>query len=310
MSRLYSFVLPAYKARFFREAVDSILAQTYRNFELIIVNDASPEDLDSIVMSYDDPRIKYYVNKENVGGKDLISQWNNSIKFANGEYLILASDDDVYHTEYLAKMDTLVEKYPEVNLLRPRTQHIDSRGRIIEVNGWLAEMSSPLEFAYFKNRAGKGLQFYVFKRKVLMDIGGFINYPLAWYSDDATLIRMSSNGVAFYDEILFSFRFSGESISTKCDNFSSLRLKLIATISYHHDLPQLINDLGEWDTIDLWYRKTIISSLQRIMKFELRYWLGCSTKIAVIRCMPLLIRTKIFSVLEIIRIFFRNVILG
>ena len=50
----YSFVLPAYKARFFREALDSILAQTYKDFELIIVNDASPEDLDSIVKSYDD----------------------------------------------------------------------------------------------------------------------------------------------------------------------------------------------------------------------------------------------------------------
>ena len=45
----YSFVLPAYKARFFRDALDSILAQTYKDFELVIVNDASPEDLDSIV---------------------------------------------------------------------------------------------------------------------------------------------------------------------------------------------------------------------------------------------------------------------
>ena len=59
----YSFVLPAYKARFFREAIDSILAQTYKDFELIIVNDASPEDLDSIVNSYDDSRIRYYVNE-------------------------------------------------------------------------------------------------------------------------------------------------------------------------------------------------------------------------------------------------------
>ena len=62
----YSFVLPAYKATFFKEAIDSILAQTYKEFELIIVNDASPDDLDSIVNSYSDSRIRYYVNEQNI----------------------------------------------------------------------------------------------------------------------------------------------------------------------------------------------------------------------------------------------------
>ena len=90
----YSFVLPAYKATFFREAVDSILSQTYKDFELIIVNDASPEDLDSIVKSYHDSRIQYYVNSENIGGKDLVAQWNHSISYAKGEYIIYVDSDD------------------------------------------------------------------------------------------------------------------------------------------------------------------------------------------------------------------------
>ena len=75
----YSFVLPAYKACFFREAIESILNQTYSEFELIIVNDASPEDLDSIVNSYSDERIRYYRNKENIGGRDLVAQWNECL---------------------------------------------------------------------------------------------------------------------------------------------------------------------------------------------------------------------------------------
>ena len=62
----YSFVLPAYKATFLREAIDSILAQSYPDFELIIVNDKSPEDLTSIVNSYHDVRIQYYVNAQNI----------------------------------------------------------------------------------------------------------------------------------------------------------------------------------------------------------------------------------------------------
>ena len=91
----YSFVLPAYKAAFLREAIDSILAQSYPDFELIIVNDKSPEDLASIVDSYHDERIQYYVNAQNIGGHDLVAQWNHCITYATGKYLILASDDDL-----------------------------------------------------------------------------------------------------------------------------------------------------------------------------------------------------------------------
>lgn len=144
----YSFVLPAYKARFFKEALDSILAQTYKDFELIIVNDASPEDLDSIVKSYDDSRIRYYVNEENIGGKDLVAQWNHCLEYVNGEYVILASDDDLYHLEYLERMNVLVDKYPEVNVFRPRVQLIDESNSITHIAGVLNEYTSQLEFIY------------------------------------------------------------------------------------------------------------------------------------------------------------------
>ena len=110
----YSFVLPAYKAHFFKEALDSILTQTYKDFELVIVNDASPEDLDSIVEQYDDPRIHYYVNEKNIGGKDLVAQWNHCLEYAQGDYIILASDDDVYHPEYLKKWINL---YASIQML-------------------------------------------------------------------------------------------------------------------------------------------------------------------------------------------------
>ena len=127
----YSFVLPAYKSQFFKEAINSILSQTYKDFELIIVNDSSPEDIDSIIKVYNDTRIRYYVNEENIGGKNLVTQWNRCLKYAVGEYIILASDDDVYDLEYLEKMNILVEKYPNVNIFRPRVQYINEKGNVI-----------------------------------------------------------------------------------------------------------------------------------------------------------------------------------
>ena len=116
----YSFVLPAYKAKYLNEAIDSILNQTYKDFELIIVNDASPEDIDSIVKRYDDDRIQYYCNEKNLGGTDLIAQWNHSITYAKGEYIgFVDSDDWVNESAYmqiLAKLRELVHHGTPVDM--------------------------------------------------------------------------------------------------------------------------------------------------------------------------------------------------
>lgn len=236
MSPKYSFVLPAYKATFFREAIDSILNQTYTDYELIIVNDASPEDLTSIINSYQDNRIQYYINKKNVGGTDLVAQWNKSITYAKGEYLILASDDDVYHPEYLGKMDVLVNQYPEVNIFRPRVQDIDSNGNIIGRIDYQTGVMSQEKFTslLYARQLITGIPFYIFKRHSLNNIGGFVNFPLAWFSDDATAIKLSKNKIVVHDDVLFSFRQTGLNISCQKNNSLSLYAKLQATELFYN----------------------------------------------------------------------------
>lgn len=99
----YTFILPAYKKKYLKNAIDSILAQSFGNFELIIVNDASPEDIDSVINQYSDCRIQYHRNKTNIGGVNLVKQWNHCLSFATGEFVILATDDDEYAPDYLEK---------------------------------------------------------------------------------------------------------------------------------------------------------------------------------------------------------------
>lgn len=247
----YSFVLPAYKAKYLKEAIDSILAQTYTDFELIIVNDASPENVDGIVMSYNDRRIQYYRNGQNIGGKDLVAQWNNSISHAKGEYLILASDDDIYMPTYLEKMDTLVQKYPDVNVFRPRVKRINHKGKIIYIDGYQEEYLTKLEYLYAWTRhwLASGIPFFIFKREVLMEIGGFASYPMAWFSDDATVLRLADKGIVVLGtETLFSFRYSNENISTVQNTRRTLSAKLKATKMYYDEHIEFLKDYQTADT--------------------------------------------------------------
>lgn len=280
----YSFVLPAYKARFLKEALDSILSQTYKDFELIIVNDASPEDLDSIVKSYDDPRIRYYVNEQNIGGRDLVAQWNHCLEYANGEYVILASDDDVYHVEYVEKMDSLIKKYPHINIFRPRTQVIDYGGNITHIHGYLKEYISAAEFAYYwmRGHIGSAVSHYIFKKEALINIGGFINFPIAWGSDDATALELSLGGLVFHSDILFSFRQSGNNISSQKNRTESLRKKIFACNIFIKWLDQFAVKIQPNNFEDDFYYRYFCNNIPRFMNYNLQLTLTSSTWIAII----------------------------
>ena len=216
MNPKISIVLPAYKKRFLANSIQSILNQTYKNYERIIVNDCSPEDLDSICNSFVDDRIQYYKNSNNMGGKDLIKCWNHCIQYATGEYLILASDDDIYEEEFLETMVELSQKRPEVNLIRSRVQIIDSKGKVIKKENKLPEFITQEEYIYRRIQNGFNMCVpnFMFKLSTFIKEGGFYSLPSAWHSDEVTSIKMSRKGVLNTQNILFNFRMSGENISS------------------------------------------------------------------------------------------------
>lgn len=255
---LFSFVLPAYKAKYLAESIESILSQTYKEFELIIVNDASPEDLDSIVNSFHDTRIKYYKNSENIGGKDLVKQWNHCLTFAKGEYVILASDDDLYMPDFLSTFIPLIEKYPQVNVFRSRILDIDGNGNICGTDNYYKEYINTNEFRYLWFIGIKGgIANYIFKREHLLSQGGFVNFPLAWGSDDATILQMANNGIINSQDYLFKFRWSGINISSQHDN-KTLINKLIARIELCYWRQNYLN-ISIKTNFDRFYQERILT---------------------------------------------------
>lgn len=216
MEPVVSFVLPAYKGEFLQEAIQSLLSQTYENFELIVVNDCSPDDLDSIVESFRDSRISYYKNSQNHGAVDLINHWNVCIEKTRGEYVVIASDDDIYHPEYLSEMMLLVTKYPDVNLFHCRLRYIDKNKNVLQLSQPASEYESCADFVcqrLFWGRKQAAPEF-LFRKKMWIDYKGLVNFPIAWYSDDATWNLFSQKGVAYSSKPLLSFRMSGKNLSS------------------------------------------------------------------------------------------------
>ncbi len=95
-SPLVSIIMPAYNAeRYIREAVDSVTAQTHRNWELIIIDDRSSDNTADIALEYHrlDPRIRLIKNEDNLGAA---GSRNRGLDEASGDYVALLDADDVW----------------------------------------------------------------------------------------------------------------------------------------------------------------------------------------------------------------------
>ena len=229
---MISFIMPAFKGCFLKEAIDSILGQTIIDWELVIVDDCSPENLKEIVDSYSDSRIRYIRNDNNVGGSNLVKQWNHSISFATGEWLILAADDDFYRPTFCEECLRLVKKYPQVDIIHSFVEQIDERGKHLWDDTILPEYTSRYEYL---NTWLRGLSFscignFMFRRQTLLDHGGFIDFPCAFGSDIATPIRESFNGVANTQAMLFCFRQSPAHLSADSSRFKE-KIEAISSLS-------------------------------------------------------------------------------
>ena len=137
---LISCIMPAYNAaRFLRIAIDSILAQTYENFELIIVNDGSSDDTEKIILSYNDPRIVYLKNEKNI---KLIKTLNRGIDIARGDFISrMDSDDQALPTLFETELKEF-SRHQEVGIVNTLTYHMSEDGKHVRKNRYVTRLSS------------------------------------------------------------------------------------------------------------------------------------------------------------------------
>jgi glycosyltransferase involved in cell wall biosynthesis len=121
--------LPVYNAeKYLEEALDSIVAQTYTDFELIISDNASTDRTQEICLKYaqKDPRIRYYRNEKNLGGAP---NYNYTFQLAKGEYFKWAAYDDNLAPEFLSRCVEALDQKPDIILSMTETKLIDEHGK-------------------------------------------------------------------------------------------------------------------------------------------------------------------------------------
>ena len=111
-----SVLIPTYNyAGFLDETIQSVFAQTYTDYELVIVDNHSTDNTDEVVQKYlADERVTYYKNEKNLG---VVGNWNRCLELATGEYIKFVCADDKIHPQMLEKYVPIMDKYPNVSLI-------------------------------------------------------------------------------------------------------------------------------------------------------------------------------------------------
>ena len=228
----YTFLLPAYKAKYFEEALSSIKNQTFKDFLCIVSDDCSPEDLLSIYNKVcgGDDRFSYRKNEKNIGGSNLVAHWNLLVDLCKTDYFMMSGDDDIYLPTFLEEVDKLQCKYPTAGVIRARSQYIDENGEITDQDSSYQEYLNAIGFLFYRYNSFyvSGILNCVFNKVVFLRESQFTDFPVAWFSDEAAIIACSSHGICTTSNILTSMRISGINLSSqKNKNIAKLKIQAV-----------------------------------------------------------------------------------
>lgn len=260
---LFSILIPTFKSRYLTECIESLISQTFQNFEIIIVNDDSPEDIDTIVDSYKDNRIKYYKNKKNCGAINVVDNWNKCLKFASGKYVICMGDDDKMLPNCLEEYHSLILENPGIGLLHGWTEIIDENSVPFRLTALRGIRESAMSLCWHRWTGCYRLQFigdFCFERDWLVKNGGFFKLPLAWASDDiSAIIGASKNGVVNTQKVVFQYRISRYTIS----NTGNVKIKLQAIMEEKNWYENFLKKeaTNEYDSL---FKNELISNFERL----------------------------------------------
>lgn len=243
MEPLVSVILPIYKGEdHLKEAIDSILNQSYKNLELILINDCSPDNSKTIIESYSDSRITIIHNEKNLG---LIGALNIGLENSKGKYIARMDQDDISLKDRFLEQVDFMEKNPEICVLGANYTTFGSHVRTTNFPTKPANINLELHFhscvchplAMFRNESVKTNNLkYNSKFKDTEDWG-------MWFS-----IINKGLKIANLNSVLLKYRLEGQSTTAQDKNIRKDQF----VIMYKHILPNLFTTNNDYDAELQW----------------------------------------------------------
>ena len=132
-----SIVLPAYNCeKYLKKAIDSILQQTFTDFEFIVINDGSTDETERVILSYNDRRVIYVKNEKNIG---LIETLNKALSLAKGRYIARMDGDDISMPNRLQYQHDYLENNKQVDVLATLVNQMDEHEN--DLGNWTADVN-------------------------------------------------------------------------------------------------------------------------------------------------------------------------
>ena len=113
------------RAGYLRAAIESCLAQTFTDFELLVCDNASTDNTAAVVASFADPRIRYHRNEHDLG---MVGNWNRCVELARGELIANLCDDDLMLPDRLERQVAIFDAHPETGIVHGDAEMIDAEG--------------------------------------------------------------------------------------------------------------------------------------------------------------------------------------
>lgn len=214
VSPLVSVILPAFNAQaFINESIQSILNQTYRNWELLICDDGSTDKTFDILQKYRnfDPRVRIFRNATNL---KLLKTRNRLLEIATGDLITFQDADDYSDAFRFEKMVQEFRRNPHLGLLSSQVGYVDSRGDLIRLSCKPTNYKTVIQQMYTDNVVGGSMM--MVKRESLQSVGGkFRSYfdGMSYQDYDLSVLLAERFESYCLPDVLYYYRQHGASNS-------------------------------------------------------------------------------------------------
>lgn len=210
--------IPTYnRAKYLPQAVQSVLNQTLKDFELLIADNASTDETGNITKSFKDERIVYHKNKKNIG---MMNNWNRCIDLSEGKYLLILGDDDKLYPNFLEESYRVHKRYPDLGFSFSHCNKVDANGQYLARWGYdflPAGYSEGWKYLDYTIKFGCNLtnsSTVLLNKSVFKKVGKFeAEYATNTFDFNMWIKIVSKFSVYFIDEVLSDYRIHPEQVS-------------------------------------------------------------------------------------------------